>query len=225
MGFGNRRKWAAVAMAALVGTYGAAAARAAVVATTFGPDMSFNGGSVRFISSGGEAGGIGFSYYELAVAFMPTSTYTLDSITLGVNSYGSINSAMNVKLRNDGGNVPGNTVIESMDGTFGFGELRQTVTSTTNPLLQAGKTYWIDVSSPQAGAVAVWYSNDQNLYVTSAQKTQPDQATWAPNGSIFAPAFEVNGTPVPEPTAVAVVGVACVALGARRKRASFVECW
>ena len=78
-------------------------------------------------------------------------------------------------------------------------------------VLQDGEQYFVTVS--MTDGFAVWAWNDQGG--TTPHVARVDLGVWTLQTGISS-AFRVNGTPVPAPAALALLGVAC--LGARRSR-------
>jgi len=99
---------------------------------------------------------------DQAVSFTaPAGNYSwqFDTVEMPVSTVSGVDT-MSVQLRNNNGGVPG-TLIEPMTltgiPTSSAGTL-MTATSTTNPVLSAGQTYWIAASAPSISQLA-WHDN------------------------------------------------------------------
>jgi hypothetical protein len=80
--------------------------------------------------------------------------------------------------------------------------------------LEAFVEYWIWLSAP-SGANDIWHYNTTTsfgVYVTSTDAG----TTWGRGGGA-PPAYRVNGTPIPEPAALVLLGGGLAAIGATRQ--------
>ena len=83
-----------------------------------------------------------------------------------------------------------------------------TLSSSAHPLLQAGSIYWIEVEP--ANSLADIVVNQNSLGVTASQAQEFSASAWTARGNQTTFAFDVQVTPVPEPstTALAALGIA-----------------
>lgn len=167
-----------------------------------------------------------------AVSFTPSANYDLTKILVAVGFFSGTTNSAYVTLNSDNSGSPG-AVIESWTlselsvlGTTSTITADQTLTSAPGVLLSSGTTYWIVAVSDSSGAsdtIDGWNFNSTGATGTMAYSF--DGTTWSTAGDPFIlPAFEVKGTPVPEPPTFAMLGLALAALpfirnrfGARRR--------
>jgi hypothetical protein len=100
-----------------------------------------------------------------------------------------------------------------------------TANSTSNPLLQAGQSYWFAVYAPQNGASGLWYAIGNTTAGDLIQYSSSGVPTYIPAGSaaIPQPSLMVTVNPVPLPSAAWMLGSGLVMLGILRRRWRFVE--
>ncbi len=170
------------------------------------------------------------------MGFTPSSTYTLDDIAVAIELSSGVNE-LNVWLASDsGGSGPG-TVLESFHFANAMAPYASslgsvlTATSAIQPLLQANTLYWLVADVPDVvGTEAEWIltSNFQNLGQTneSGQLQSPitpfgtrvDDGPWnvitftdTAHCPTFCPdplaAFQIDGTAVPEPASLTLLGL------------------
>ena len=90
-------------------------------------------------------------FYAVAMAFVPTSNYSLDSIQLPVT--GETSLPLTVELR-DGQSAPGNLLERYSADVSGFRVLN--LQSNSHPILQAGRQYWVVVIAPSGRGQWGW---------------------------------------------------------------------
>jgi hypothetical protein len=205
-----RRVWTWALFALLVGG-AAAAARADVIFST----LPANGES-GWTATGADSPS-GAADYDLAQRFTVAATRRFTDVQLPLYTARGPGVAT-VWLMADGGSLPG-AVIEEMHvtdipGGTGVGWPLRTVPSALTPVLSAGQTYWIGLSTDRGSDVA-WgevASGDNGHWY------RVNQGPWQYDGFNDASAFRVNGVPVPEPSCGAgVVMLLAAALGRPRR--------
>jgi hypothetical protein len=167
--------------------------RADTIFTTFGTGHSFS----RMNSL--PVGGVGQT--EFAASFAPTQDFTLDGIDFAV-ALVSGQDPLNVEITTDSGALSPGAPLE----TFSVSSVPTLpsvlgVDSPSHPLLIAGATYWV-VLSTAPGTEIGWDRNDQHFVGVS--ELVAGSPSWKALGTeVLTPAFDVLGTPVsgtiPEP--------------------------
>jgi hypothetical protein len=169
-----------------------------------------------------------------AVKFTVTNfDYRLSSVMLPISYSGPAPSNyLKVSLTADTANVPG-AVIEvlSLNSNTWPGaplSIAKTLTSSSNPLLLQGNSYWIVTelsSTPPSNVDYRWYLNSESnnspfLQQQTSGATLP--TSWPGASSPTRVAFRVEGAVVPEPGTLSLYGVsllgAFVAKQTRRKK-------
>ena len=106
--------------------------------------------------------------------------YSLDTIELAagidVNMGGAVNNILYVWLMNDSNGEPGSTIesfsiINQMINNGPAGNTIVSSSSSFNPILNAGSTYWIKAATP-FGTNVFWNTNDIGAIGTCATKWQ-----------------------------------------------------
>jgi hypothetical protein len=167
-----------------------------VVFSSFGPGNSFN------INNGEGVTGASYThgYQGISYAFTPSSTGDLSAIEIGIG-HSSGSGRVNFFIAQDTGGIPGNILENYLNvycpGKFGQSYAPLVLTSTTQPLLEAGTTYWVCAEPADNTSVCAW---NVNLNVTASEGFENSPWSWEPAGSFYAGAFAVNVTPVPEPS-------------------------
>jgi MYXO-CTERM domain-containing protein len=198
------RSAAAVAATLFAGSV----AHADVVYSNFGPADSYDpiiGHTIK-----------GTPELSNAAAFTPDQAFMLDSVELALSFAGALGTTGDVEvvLFADAAGLPG-AVIESL-GTVDVleGSAIYTVDPVADVELEAGTTYFLGARNASATTEAVWAWNltgDMGNYVKAYI------IPWQFVDSQPAAAYRVNGSVVPAPGAVALLGLAGV-IGRRRRR-------
>lgn len=165
------------------------------------------------------------SYISVACSFSPTISGNLSSVQLPVEQNTSASGASNnftVSLDGDnGGNGPLTTEVLAF-GTLtattpeGSGDLTTFNYTGASLTLSAGVTYWIVVSPADSNTFVLW---DGTLGGTpTTYYSNDDGFTYVPESTNVACAFQVNASPVPEPSTWAFMLVAGSLLVITRKK-------
>lgn len=202
---------------------------ALIAATTAGTAQA----DVIFDTGTPEPGFIGYYGFDVfvdqsvAIAFTPDQDYQLDQVGLWMmsNDFDNAGAPYTISVRTDangGMTIPGDTVIESWDvetAAIGWNPILETVDSVLNPILTAGTTYWIVAESDSPAFVdAVWVASNQSEPVWhSVQNVFNPDGAWISGFTQGAPGLVVNGSVVPAPGSLALLGVSAV-FSARRRR-------
>ena len=168
--------------------------------------------------------------FQAAAAFTPGANYDLTQIDVAIiSSVGQSDGDMfNLSVDEDSGGLPGATIyswtdlvaapvpIDYPDPTASFVD---TVLATSTIALSAGTQYWI-VASPSAPGVNVNWSQNANSGATGGIVAEFFDSVWT--GPVAESdqdlAFDVQGTPTPEPGTLLQLGLGLVGLAQCRKR-------
>jgi hypothetical protein len=179
-----------------------------VIYSTFGPGDTFDVNIGR--SLGGPPSQINWAVAE---AFTPHSKAIFTEVELAAYS-DTGGDSMLVQLRDDNLGLPG-SVLESLtitdladyteapSGTLAVG------LSILKPRLVAGNQYWITASALD-GMEGVWQYSSPNVTGPTASSVDGG-ATWTSANSQQT-AFRVDGSAVPEPSTLALIGSVAAAL-------------
>ncbi|MDA8745931.1 hypothetical protein N9N28_14990 [Rubripirellula amarantea] len=143
-------------------------------------------------------------------------SFFLDSLTLNLsstsNASGGTPDDYEIRFWDNNVDVPGN-LLESFT-VAGSGTLTglTTVTSVTKPLLSDGTTYWVSAALPDDLSDGTWegvlgVSNGRAVAFSNSAT-----ASWIATGNRVL-SLKVTGTPIPEPSAAALLfcGLCCLA--------------
>jgi hypothetical protein len=146
--------------------------------------------------------GSSFGPLVLAAPFTAGATATLSDIQLALSNYGD-SAPLGVDLESDSGGP--NTVLAtlSQDGTIPLGNPGGLVTFTCTICAQltAGTSYWIVAFPTDGGTFVGWHDSITGASSLAYNFTGQPTGPWS---SEFgeAPAYQVDGAAVPEPSAV-----------------------
>ena len=132
---------------------GSAALLGEVVFSTFSANDGFSAGVLGLNNA-----------TDIAVSFVPRKDFTLDSVRVAVTHVFGPNDYI-IHVTEDSCGQPSATPLESLTGLFfpeGFPGIF-TPNSLTNPVLAAGHTYWIWLTSNATDPFALnWHQNELN---------------------------------------------------------------
>jgi hypothetical protein len=144
-------------------------------------------------------------YVGEAFAFTATTSGYLSQVYLAIGA-GNGNLASDLAnifiTANNGANLPGTTLESFLNvpcpGQFGGDIPLASLTSIVNPFLQSGQTYWLCVTPALSTADIVVNQNSLSVLARQAQEFSP--SAWGAEGNRSSFAFDVEVSPVPEPT-------------------------
>jgi hypothetical protein len=123
---------------------------------------------------------------------------------------------------NVAGNIPG-AIIESINILLPAPSVNPTIimaTSSMNPILTAGSTYWIIASVSVPSTMATWGPNNTGALGDTATRTNFQNGQWFLQPTTATPSLRVNALPagVPEPSTMLLVGAGLASAAFRRRR-------
>lgn len=165
---------------------------------------------------------------ETAADFTPSVTQALSQIRIAVDWFQGPNS-FRIFLTTNAGGVPSTgTPLEVWDTTPTINPFPSTpgivtLTSIVNPVLTQGTTYWIILSAGDetiddtTQSHAHWYLNTAGKEGVARREREDANQSWDAWQGLptdTKTAFDVSGTPVPEPSSIgtALIGVAALVL-------------
>jgi hypothetical protein len=228
-----KKRFRSLSLTLLAGMIGASFAKADTIYTDLGPPAA------PYFDANGRAvtgSGLGFpGYQEVAVPFTPTGSYDLTEIDLAVTFSGIPSvfgtDAATVTLESSVAGAPGASIaswnISSLPSSFTGTTLDSIFVSGVS--VTAGAQYWLVVSPTNnigntSDTDDFWDTNSNPAGVFGNEQIN-NGGSWVSLAPYDLAAFDVLGTPVPEPASasLAIAGFALVAIGcakARRKAKS-----
>jgi hypothetical protein len=195
-------------------------ALADVIFSNFGPGYSYN------VSSGNVVGdGFDGSIYSEGDSFAPIQNAVFGSLRIALSEVfpGSQGTSLTISLTADSGNTPG-AVLESWLlapgslGLLGNNNAPVVLNSSLNLTLLAGTEYWITASLGGMGNSVAWNWNstgDMNAHAIN------DGSGWFSPSGMTPGAFEVDSAAsVPEPSTLALFGLAFAGIARSRRKSS-----
>jgi len=205
-----------MAVASLMLVAFASAGATDVLYSTLGPNGEYDTGSGYFVD--------GANYFNqvLAVPFTPSQTETMVDAVLALGNYAGSNNPVNVYLASDSGlGEPGSILATlTQQGTIQpFPGSLVTFACNSCGTVNAGSTYWIIAQEPDPNTEQAWMFayQDQQGHIAFDQNGS-NQGPWNQfDGTTVG--FRIDGSAVPEPGTLVMLGsgIVAAAAGLRRK--------
>ena len=181
-------------------------AEAGFIAGNLGSNSSYSMTSGYTLSGPKSSSGLG---YSLAVEFQVsgTSNIAFGSAELALEHHTGTNP-LSVLLEADNNGVPGLTIETLQASTIPTGPSLVTVTSSINPVLNAGTNYWL-VAVATNDTYLSWMANSQAQTSHLAYRTDDGSGPsgWSTPSGIADPAFAINSVVVPAPPSLGLLGI------------------
>lgn len=148
-------------------------------------------------------------YGGLAVPFVPSGNYEISFMDFALIYFSGTNSAL-VELTGDASGMPGAVLgswtVSGVPNAYALAGLPVSVSVT------AGLQYWVAIQPEASDTVLAWAYNTQGI--SSEYGATKDGTTYS-IATYTLPAFDILGSPVPEPSTF-MLGIAAAALLAGR---------
>ncbi len=207
-----------IVIAAVLALATAGAARAdQIIFSNFGPGMTFDANHGYTV-----AGSSALGTQVIANRFTATSNLSFSTAQLALGLSSGSPSILQVLLETDAGGLPG-SIIETINvniGPFPPGAV-VTAMSALNPQLTSGANYWLVVYAPGPKTAAEWnfsLADVPTLNNFAANQIPSPTGPWYFASGPVRSAFQINGTPIPEPATLLLLGPALAVMVLRGQR-------
>ena len=206
----------AIAIVGVLASVTADAARAdQIVFSNFGPGMTFNTVTGVTVSGSNVVGG-----QVVAQAFTPSGDFTFSSAQLAMGIIGGPN-ILQVVLMTSSGGFPG-AILETITLSNAVAPFTSAgivlANSTLHPVLESGTQYWLVAFAPEADTNMGWMLSLNDFSTLNRSNSFHSLTGPWPAVGFRGFAFQINGTPVPEPGTLWLLSPALAAIALRGYR-------
>lgn len=188
-----------------------------IIFSNFGPGMTFNTSTGWNVSGANVFGG-----RVVAQSFSPLTGFTFSNAQLAIGIIDGPNLLQVVLMTSSGALQQPDTIIETITLTNAVSPFTPSgivlANSTLHPVLNPGEQYWLVAFAPNDTTFMAWnFSvNDSPQAFSLLNGSHSLTGPWefgSPRG-----AFQVVGTPIPEPATILLLGPALAVITLRRRR-------
>jgi hypothetical protein len=184
---------------------------AEVVFTNFGPGFTYDKTTGYDIAA----------FQSMAQQFTPADTVIFDDAIIPLGSISGSQGVI-VSLESDSNGMPGSPIEQigvSNLADFDSGGSVKTVASVLHPTLTSGTPYWLALSPAASDVDATWQLDSTGATSSKIGNAPSPDGPWNVSPSpVTRGAFQIDGTAVPEPSTLALLGLGAVGLLLRRQR-------
>lgn len=192
-------------LAALAAIVSVGVARADTIFTNLGPGGTFN------TETGNPVNGTNWDGAAMAVLFTAGTTANLTDAMLVLNNFDGTNSPISVYLESDSSGLPGHILATlAQQGTIPAPPLTAALVTfdctDTCPELTSGTMYWLVAIETDPNSWQSWHFSNSDFGTVAHNFSASATGPWLSLPGQPVPAFQVDGTVVPEPASLLLFG-------------------